>query len=236
MPVKLYSATESKRIGLREVHLADGARIQHRRICLVENQEVPYGEVIKGYEVDEDEYVVLEPEEVKAAAGDRGKRIEIEEFVDADEIDPVFYEKTYYLGSRDDDEAYTVLHEALRRTGRAGIGHFTFHGREYLVSVRSRGTVLVLHTLHFQEELVEPGKVRIASPKRQPSKRELDLARRLIESLRIEFEPERYEDTYRQAVLDLIERKVRGERIEPGELMRPEATPDLAAALEASLA
>src|SRR5919108_3890245 len=116
VPIKLYTATESKSIHFHEVHVKDGARIQHRRICPKEDREVPKEEVVSGYEVSPDEYVVLEKDEIKAAAGDRGKVVHIEEFVDAGDIDPIFYEKTYYAGSRDSEDAYRLLHEALRRT------------------------------------------------------------------------------------------------------------------------
>jgi DNA end-binding protein Ku len=154
VPIKLYSATESKSIHFQEVHAKDGASIEHRRICPKEDREVPYKEIVKGYEVKADQYVVLDKDEIKAASGDRGKVVHVEEFVNADEIDPIFYEKTYYVGSREDKDAYRLLHEALRRSGRAGIGRFTFHDREYLVALRALDDVLVLHTLRFHDEVV----------------------------------------------------------------------------------
>src|SRR5205807_3465033 len=119
VPVKLYTATESKTVHFHEVHIKDGAKVEHRRICPKEGKEVPYKEIVKGYEVGEDEYVVLEKEEVKAAAGDRGKGIHLSEVVCAQDIDPVFYEKTYYVGSRDDEDSFRLLHEALRKSQRA---------------------------------------------------------------------------------------------------------------------
>jgi DNA end-binding protein Ku len=137
VPIKLYSATGSKTVRFHEVHLSDGAPIVHRRICSKEGKEVPYKDVVKGFEVSADEYVVLGKDELKAAAGSRGKVVEIEEFVPEDAIDPVFFDKTYYVDCRDDGEAYRVFHEALKQTGRVGIGRFTFHDREYLAAVRS---------------------------------------------------------------------------------------------------
>lgn len=235
VPVKLYSAVSSKRIGLREVHLTDGAPIQHRRICSAEEVEVPYEEVVKGYEIDEDEYLAIEPEELKAAAGDRGKTIEIEHFVDAGDIDPIYYEKTQYLGSRDDEQPYEALRQALEQTGKAGIGRFTFHNREYLVAVRALGPVLALHTLRFHDELVLPERVKVPAPRRGPSERELELAAKLIGSLFVEFDPTNYEDTYRAELLALIERKAAGEEVEVETEEEPEPKQDLAAALEASL-
>ena len=119
VPIKLYSATESKSVHFQEAHITDGARVEHRRICPKEEREVPKEEVVMGFEVAPDEYVVLDKEEIKAAAGDRGKVVDIEEFVDAVEIDPIFYEKTCYVGSRNDEDAYRLLYEALEEV----IGH-----------------------------------------------------------------------------------------------------------------
>jgi DNA end-binding protein Ku len=235
VPIKLYSATESKTVSFREIHLSDGAPIEHRRICSKEGKEVPYKEVVKGYEIAEDEYVVLEKDEVKAAAGSRGKVIEIEEFVPDDAVDPVFYEKTYYVGCRDDGEAYKVFHEALKQTGRVGIGRFTFHDREYLAAVRSLDGVLALHTMRFHDEIVGADELDVSIPRQGPSKQEAKMAEQLVDSLHEKFDPRNYEDTYREAVLDLIDRKAKGKKIERPEFEQPEETDDLAAALKASL-
>lgn len=237
VPIKLYSATSSKTVRFHQVHERDGSRIAHRRVCPVEDEEVPREEVVKGYEVAEDEYVVLDREEVKAAAGDRGKVVRIEEFVDANAIDPVFYEKTYYVGCREDEEAYALLHAALRRTERAGIGRFSFHNREYLAAVRAfDDSVLALHTMRFHDEVVDVGALEIPEPGRAPTTREIEMARRLVDSLREDFRPEAYEDTYREAVLELIDRKAAGEEVETEvSAEEPEPADDLVAALEASL-
>jgi DNA end-binding protein Ku len=235
VPIKLYSATESKTVHFSEVHAKDGAQIEHRRICPKEDKEVPYKEVVKGYEVAEDEYVVLEKDEIKAAAGDRGKVVHLREFVCAEEIDPVFYEKTYYVGSRDDENAFRLLHEALRKTGRAGIGRFSFHDREYLVALRAADDVLVLHTLRFHDELVSGDELEIDGGGRKPGSKEAQMASRLVETMAEDFKPQSYEDTYRDAVLELIKRKAKGEEIDLAEEEEPEHGDDLAAALEASL-
>lgn len=235
VPIKLYSATESKTVSFREVHARDGAKIEHRRICPKEDKEVSYDQVVKGYEVSSDKYVVLDKEEIKAAAGDRGKVIHVQEFVDAGEIDPVFYEKTYYVGSRDDADPYRLLHEALKRSGRAGIGRFTFHDREYLVAVRALDDVLALHTLRFHDEVVAGGDLDMPGGSLKPSKREIDMADKLVESLDEDFDPEKYDDSYREAVLDLIKRKSTGKEIDLMEQEEPEHGDDLMAALQASL-
>jgi DNA end-binding protein Ku len=235
VPVKLYSATESKTVHFNEVHVSDGARIEHKRICSKEDKEVPFKEVVKGYEIKPDEYVVLEKDEVKAAAGARGKVIEIEDFVPEGAIDPVFLEKTYYVGCRDDAEAYRVLLAALERSGRVGIGRFTFHDREYLAAVRTLDGVLTLHTMRFHDEIVRADDLDVPTPNKKPAKREVDMAGQLVKSLHRKFDPSDYEDTYREAVLELIKRKAKGEEVGPSEPEPEEETPDLAAALQASL-
>src|SRR5690242_16943676 len=202
VPVKLYTATESKTVHFQEVHIKDGAKIEHRRICPKENKEVPYKQIVKGYEVGENEYVVLGKGEVKSAAGDRGKVIHLREFVCAQDIDPVFYEKTYYVGSRADERSFRLLHEALRKSQRAGIGRFAFHDREYLVAVRAGEDVLVLHTLRFHDELVSADELEIERKAHKPSQKEVKMASQLVGTLSEDFEPSAFEDSYRDAVLD----------------------------------
>jgi DNA end-binding protein Ku len=236
VPVKLHTATESKTVRFHEVHVDDGARIEHRRFCSEEDREVPYKEVVKGYEIAPGEYVVLDKEEIAAASGDGARRIDVEHFVDAADIDPVFFEKTYYLGAgKDDGGAYRLLHDALEDTGRAGIGRFTFHDREYLTAIRARDGVLVLHTLRFADELVPGGDIDVAEPSRGPGKREVEMARKLVDTLHERFRPDRYEDEYRKAVLKVIEQKAKGKDIEPPDEPEPEVPDDLMAALQASL-
>jgi DNA end-binding protein Ku len=234
VPIKLYSATESKTVHFNEVHAKDGAQIEHRRICPKEDREVDYDEVVKGYEVAPDRYVVLEKDEIKAAAGDRGKVIHLIEFVEAGEIDPVFFDRTYFVGSRDAKDAYRLLHEALRRSGRAGIGRFSFHDREYLVAVRALDEVMALHTLRFHDEVVSPDELDVPSRGRGPNRREVQMATKLVDSLQEEFRPEKYEDTYRESVLELIKRKAAGKEIDLTAQEEPEHD-DLEAALSASL-
>jgi DNA end-binding protein Ku len=235
VPVKLYSATESKTIHFHEVHLRDSAKVEHRRVCSKEDKEVPYDQVVKGYEVSEGRYVVLEKDEIKAAAGDRGKVIHLGEFVREQEIDPVFYERTYYVGSRDDEDSFRLLHEALRKSERVGIGRFSFHDREYLVAVRAGDQVLVLHTLRFHDEIVGGEELEIEGRSRSPSGKEVEMAGQLVETLAADFKPAAYENTYRDAVLELIKRKGKGEEIDLAEQEEPAHGDDLAAALEASL-
>jgi DNA end-binding protein Ku len=236
VPVKLHTATESKTVSFREVHLDDGAPIEHRRFCSKEDKEVPYKDVVKGYEVGEDRYVVLDKDEIAAAAGDGAHRIDVEHFVDASEIDPIFFDRTYYLGAGDDGAGpYRVLHDALERTGRAGIGRFTFHDREYLTAVRARDGVLVLHTLRFADEIVPGEDIEVPSPGRGPGEREVKMAGALVDTLHAKFRPEDYEDEYRAAVHAVVERKRKGEEIVPEDEPAADDSDDLMAALQASL-
>ena len=235
VPIKLYSATESKTVHFHQLHAPDEGRIEHRRFCSAEDVEVPYSEVVKGYEVP-DGYVVLSKEEVAAADPPGGKVIEIEDFVDAGEIDPVFYDRTYYVGCRaGGGDAYRLLHDALERSGRVGIGRFTFHNKEQLVALRTLDGVLALHTMRYHDEVVSGGDQEIPEPQRAPDDREVEMAETLVSSLEAEFRPERYDDSYRQRVLELIEAKARGEQPDLPEPATDEDTTDLMAALEASV-
>lgn len=236
VPIKVHSATESHTIHFHQVHAEDGARIKQKRICSQEGKEVPYEEVAMGYEVRRGEFVLLDQDEIDAAAGDRSHTIGLEQFVHRAEVDPVFYDRTYYLGAGGDGEdAYRLLHDALERSGRAGIGRWVFHNREYLVAVRPLDEVLILHTMRFVDELVALDKLDIPAPSRKPTSRELDMAEQLVDSLHKKFRPTAFKDSYRDRVADLVARKAKGEEIELPEYEEPEAPDDLAAALEASL-
>jgi DNA end-binding protein Ku len=236
VPIKVHSAIDDRTVHFHQVHAEDGARIKQKRICSKEGKEVPFKEVAKGYEVRGGEYVLLSQDEIDAAAGEQAHRIELDEFVCQAQIDPVFYDRTYYLGTREDGEdAYRLLHDALARSDRAGIGRWVFHNREYLVAIRSLGGVLGLHTMRFADELVPAKDLDVPKPSRKPSKRELEMAGALVESLHDEFDPKAFKDTYRKRVLDLIESKAKGEKLDLPESEEAEASEDLMAALEASM-
>ena len=154
----------------------------------------------------------------------------------AAEIDPVFYDRTYYLGAgKDGADAYRLLHDALRKSDRAGLGRWVFHNREYLVAVRPLDGVLALHTMRFADELVDPGDLDIPTPSRAPSKREIEMAGKLVDSLHERFDPDAFHDSYRERVLELIETKASGKEPELPEIEVQQDSTDLAAALEASL-
>jgi DNA end-binding protein Ku len=236
IPVKLFSAIGSKAIRFREVHLEDGTPLEHRRICRAEDKPVPYDEIVKGYEVTPEEFVILDRDEIRAAAADRGKVLDLEEFVDAGEIDPALFERTYYLGFRDDPEPYALLEAALERCGRAGIGRFSLRGREYLVAVRASDGHLLLHTMKFHDELIRPSDLDMPQLPQKSDPRELKMAKALIGSLTEPFRPEDYEDRHRSEVMKLIRAKASGKDLGPTETPEADAGDDLAAALEASLA
>jgi DNA end-binding protein Ku len=236
VPIKVHSATEDRTVHFHQVHAEDGARIKQKRFCSKEDKEVPYKEVAKGYEVRKGEYVLLSQDEISAAAGEQSHLIEIEEFVCASDIDPVFYNRAYYLGAgKSGEDAYRLLHDALDKSGRAGIGRWVFHNREYLVAVRPLGQVLAMHTMVFADELVKAESLDIDSPSKAPAKKEVDMAGRLVDALHEPFRAASFKDSYRERVLDLIARKAKGEKFELPQPEEPEETADLMAALEASL-
>ena len=236
VPIKVHSATEDRTVHFHEVHVDDEARIEHKRICSKEDKEVPYKEIVKGYEVSEGKYVVLEDDELKAAAGPASRVIEVEQFVCARDIDPVMFVKSYYLGSQDKGkDAYRLLHDALAKTDRAGIGRWVFHNREYLVAIRALGDVIGMHTMVFHDELVPVKDLEISSPSRKPSDKELNMAGKLVESLQAKFKPEDYEDTYRERLLEYIEAKSKGKVESLPQRTEAEDPSDLMAALEASV-
>jgi DNA end-binding protein Ku len=236
VPIKVHSATEDRSVHFHQVHAEDGARIKQKRICAKEGKEVPYKEVVKGYEWGSGKYVVLTQEEIDAAAGERSRLIALEEFVCHGEIDPVYFDRTYYLGAGDGGEdAYRLLHDALERQARAGVGRWVFHNREYLVAIRSLDDVLALHTMRFADELVSSDDLDVPAPSRAPTKREVEMAAQLVDSLHDEFDPGAFSDTHRKRLLALIKRKAEGEEIDLTPAEQPESSGDLLSALEESL-
>jgi DNA end-binding protein Ku len=236
LPIKLHAAVESRTVHFHEVHLADGARIEHRRFCSKEDREVPKDEVVRGYEIREGEYVVVDKDEVDAAAGTRSRIIEVEHFVDVEQIDPAFYDHPYLLGAGTGGaDAYRLLHDAMERTSRAAIGRFTFHNREYLAAIRPYADVLVLHTLRFVDELVAADELELPDAGRRADEREVKMAAQLVQTLHEDFDPRRYRDEYRELVLKAIEAKAKGK--EPPRDTPPDRddSDDLLAALQASL-
>ena len=240
VPVRMYSAVARRNIALREIRASDSARIKHRRVAEGTDEEVPYDEIIKAYELTPGQYVPLTKDEMGALAPEKTRAIEVEDFVDLDEIDPIYFDSPYYLGPADGAEkAYSLLARAMHASGKVAIAHFVLRNKEHLSAIRSDGKVLTLTTMRFADEVVPVDELDILPDKApEPAKREQEMAEQLIESLSTAFEPAAYRDEYREQLLALIERKAEGKEIVAAEEAAPQATkaPDLMAALEESIA
>jgi DNA end-binding protein Ku len=242
VPVKLYSAVSKKTVRFNQLHATDHARINMKRVCSVEGDEVPYDQIVKGYEISPDHYVVIEPAELEALDPKKTRTIDIEDFVDIEQIDPLYYEHPYYLmPDTGAAKAYKLLLQALRESGKVAIARVVIRQKEYLTAIRPAGDgrdILTMETMLFADELIDPEQIDdFPDPDVQATEREVQMAQQLVESLSTEFEPSKYRDTYREQVLELIERKASGEEIAVQAMPEePKAVPDLMAALEASLA
>lgn len=239
VPVKLYAATSPKEVAFHMLHGADGGRIRQKRVCEVDGQEVPYDQIVKGFEIRKGQYVEVSPEELAEFVPEASRAIELESFVDLSEIDPIYYDRTYYLApDRGAAKAYALLREVMRTSGKVGVAKVVLRTKQYLCAVRPMGEALALSTMLYPDEVRSTDEVGALPPEEAAPKRELELAGKLLESLEGHFVPERYQNEYREKVLALIERKAEGEEVVRPEL--PEAAPtqikDLMKALEASLA
>jgi DNA end-binding protein Ku len=238
VPVKLYTAVSRKTVHFHQLHDADGSRIQQKRFCAADGEEVPYEHIVKGYEVAPDRYVVVDTAELEALDPKKTRTIEIEQFVDAAEIDPILYDQPYYLAPAPGAaKAYRLMLEAMRGSGRVAIARVVLRQKEHLVALRATDEVLVMETLVFADEVVAPSTLdEVRDGEVEVSERELEVARQLIEMLSGPFDATQYHDDYREAVLALIERKVAGEQIAIAPAApAPPVAPDLMAALQASV-
>jgi DNA end-binding protein Ku len=238
VPVQLFSAVHDKDLHFRQLHEKDGSPIETRRFCSDEDREVAYEDVGQGYELDDGKAVVLSDEELAAAAPRRTRTIDIEAFVDLADVDPIYFDHPYFLLPQGEAEgsrrAYQLLVEVMRGTDRAALGRFVLRTKGYLVAVRVRDDLLSLTTMRFHDE-VRPTR-DIPGGGRKPANERLDRNVALVEALSVDWDPSRYEDRYRQRLLDVIERKKKGERITiPEDGPQASPVPDLMAALEQSL-
>jgi DNA end-binding protein Ku len=241
VPVKLYSAVARRGISLREIRESDGARIRHRRVAEGTDEEVPYEKIQKAFEITEGNYVPISKDEMAALAPKKSRAIEVQDFVEIAEIDPIYFDSPYYLGPADGAErAYSLLASAMEGSGKVAIARFVFRNKEHLAALRTDGGVLTLTTMRFADEVVPPSELEDVLPAEKPkvAKKEIEMAERLIDSLTSKFEPTAYHDEYREELLALIERKAEGKEVLTPETAEPEATkaPDLMAALEESIA
>jgi DNA end-binding protein Ku len=238
VPVKMTTAVSTKDVRFHQLHATDNTRIQQKRFCPADGEEVAYDDIVKGYELGPDTYVTITPDELDALDPKATKTIDIEDFVDLDTIDPVFYERPYYLvPDKGGTKAYALLREAMRETNKVGIARVVLRTKQYLAAIRPKGDALVLETMLFADEVVPDDELELPRDEVEVSEREEKMARQLIDSLSSDFEPEKYHDEYRERVLELIEQKASGQEIvveEPTE--EPTKVVDLMAALEASLA
>ena len=238
VPIKLFTATSQKDVRFHQLHDKDGARIQQKRVCSKDGEEVPLEHIVKGYEVSRDKYVLITPEELEALDPKASRTIDIQDFVDLDEIDPVYFDSTYYMvPEKGAAKAYALLLEAMRRSNKVAIARVVLRQKQHLVALRPLRNALSMETMLYADEVVSPDTLEGLPEDVEVTDRELAMAQQLIDSLADAFKPERYRDDYRERVLDMIERKAEGQEVVVAEEEEEQApVVDLMAALEASLA
>ena len=234
VPVRMYSAIDESDLHFHLVHEPDGGRIGYQKVCKAENEPVPDDEIVKAFEIEKDELVVLTDEDFAAAKSEGVKTIEISDFVPYEEIDPIYFERTYYLGPQDGSEkVYSLLRQAMEKTGLAAVGKYVMRDKQHLGCLRIREGVITLEKLFFHDE-IRPVK-EIAPRKAKVPEAELKMATSLIAQFKTSFEPTRYDDTYRDALMKVIKAKQKGETITAVPAAEDEEPADLLAALKASV-
>jgi DNA end-binding protein Ku len=240
VPVALFSGVADTDLHFRQLHAKDHTPVEIHRFCADEDVEVPYDEIANGYETDDDGLIVLTDAELAAAAPRKTRTIDIEAFVDVEDVDPVFFDHPYVLTPAGDSEgtlrAYRLLTEVMSRTERAALGRFVLRTKEYLVLIRERDDRLTLTTLRFHDEVRSTKDVPKPTKKDAPAKKEVDQAVALIEALACPWDPSRYEDTFQKRLKKIVKEKAKGKTIEvPEAEPQPSPVPDLMAALEKTL-
>jgi DNA end-binding protein Ku len=234
VPVRMYSAISEHDVHFHLLHEKDDSRIGYEKICKEEGKPVPDDEIQKAYEVAPGEYVYVTDEDLAAAEGETYKTIELEDFVPYDEIDPIYFERTYYLGpAAGGEKVYALLREALEESKLSGIGTYVMRDKQHLGALRVREGVIVLERMYFADEVRPTEEIEV--PDASVGKRELQMARQLIDSFAGSFEPEKYEDSYRTRLVEIIEAKRKGEEIHVEPRRDDEEPGDLMAALRASV-
>jgi len=238
VPIKLFSAVSPKDVRFHQLDARSNSRVKQKRVSAATGEEVPYEQIVKGYELGPDTYVTISPEELDSLDPKATKSIDIEDFVDLDQIDPIYFERPYYLvPDKGGTKAYALLREAMRETNKVGIARMVLRTKQYLAAIRPVGDALVLETMLFADEVVPADELDLPGKDIEVTEREEKMARQLIDSLTTDFEPDKYKDEYRERVLALIEQKAAGQEIvvEDTAEEAPKVV-DLMAALEASLA
>jgi DNA end-binding protein Ku len=244
VPVRLTAATTDHDVHFNQLHDEDGVRVHTVRYCPEDEQIVPYEHIIRGYEVSKGEYIMLTDEELQAIDPEKTRTIDIQEFVSADDVDPLYFDRAYYLVPDGEaagiTRAYRLLVDTMSGSDRLALGRFVLHTKEYLVAIRAHGDALLLHTMHFQDELRPASELGELPTDRKVGKADVKKIVDEIERRADGFHPEKYEDDYQERLKALIEKKVENEKDiaeQPSELAgEPDEVPDLMAALERSLA
>lgn len=236
IPVKLFAAARDQDISFHQMHKEDSGRVRYDKVCKVCNNTLGKDEIVKGYEYRKGQYVILTDEELDSVNLKTAKTIAITNFVDASEVDPIEFERAYYVAPDENgDRAYVLLRQALAQENKVGIGKVSMGSREKLAAIRLSGDTLVLETMYFADEIVKAEGIGIPAPDFQVSESELDLAKVLIEHMAAPFDPNAYHDEYEQALKDLINKKIEGEEVTAPPEPEPTKVIDIMAALKASL-
>ncbi|HXF56919.1 MAG TPA: Ku protein [Actinomycetota bacterium] len=235
IPVGVYPATEEKTLRFHQLHAKDHGRIRYKRFCTIEDVEVPYEEIVKGYEYEKGKYVVLTDEDLAAVPVESTRTIDILQFVDLEEIDPIYFDRPYYLVPEEPGiKAYALLRQAMEQDGRVALAKVTFRDKEHLCTLRVKDGAFVLETMRWPDE-IRPAEFEELEREVSVRPQEVQMAKSLIDNLTGPFRPEEYRDEYREALLEVIERKVRGEEIEVVPEPEPTKVVDLMEALRASV-
>ena len=238
IPVKLYSAVSRKNVQFNQLDARSNSRVKQKRVSAETGDEVPWEQIVKGYEMSSGAYVVITDEELAALDPAAVRTIDIDEFVDLSDIDPIFYDSAYYLAPDKAAKPYALLAQAMEGEGKVGIAHFVMRTKQYLAAIRPKDGKLLLSTMVYADEINDSASIPELSELDDITldAKELKMAQQLIETLAADFEPEKFHDTYREAVLELIERKAEGQEVvAPAAAAEPEKVVDLMAALEKSV-
>ena len=239
IPIALYPATRREELKFRLLRKDDLSPVNYKRVAEKDGKEVPWNQIVKGYEYEKGKYVVLREEDFQRVDLEATQTVDIQDFVDLEEIDPMYFYKPYYLEpQKGGDKAYALLRDALKDSNKVGVAKVVIKTRQYLAGVKPEDGALVLELMHFADELADPEKLHVPK-KLEVGKREMNMARSLIESMTSKWQPEKYKDDYREALMDVIEEKVEagGKEIEekPKKALKPTKVIDLVSVLQKSL-
>ncbi|RJX27262.1 MAG: Ku protein [Dethiobacter sp.] len=236
IPVRLFAATEGRDIKFRYLHAPCHTPLEYQKICTTCKKQVPWEEIVRGYEYEKDHFVVLSEEEIKAAAGEGDRLIEITDFVKMEEIDPIFFQNSYYLApDGPGSKPYVLLHKAMLETGKIAVAMITLRTKESMAVVRSYGDILSLSTMFFPDEVRSLQEIPDIPRKVEVREKELEMAKELIENLTAPFEAENYHDHYREKLLEVIQARVEGKKVVVAPSPEREKVVDLLEALQASV-